>query len=74
MTLPRLTAISERWAHVPPLSVTVAGIASALGLRLESSDGKRKLKDETSFEDFVEQMIGAGMKQEGTPEWLKKST
>lgn len=36
MTIPKLIALIARWKIVPPLAVTLAGIASALGVEMKS--------------------------------------
>ena len=46
MTLPRMGAIAKRWEIVPPLSVSVAGIAMALGIKREPKKEAEQNVDE----------------------------
>lgn len=62
MTLPRMEAIAKHWETVPPLSVSLASIAAALGV-------KRSDKKETG-QDMGE-LIGALGGIAEKPAWLK---
>ena len=74
MTLPRLEAITERWKRIPPVSVTVAGIGVDLGMKLETRQNSKttRIKDETSFADFMASMGAVGSFEGKTPEWAKE--
>lgn len=71
MTLPRYRAIAERWNTFPPLSVTLAGIASVLGLKLGAERAPNRLSETMGFEEFVAGFGGGITKVERTPEWLR---
>jgi len=62
MTLPRMEAITKRWEVVPPLSVSIASIASALGVKREP-----KKAPEQSMDELVALMGGVSRR----PEWQK---
>lgn len=67
MTMPRMMAVLKRWEVVPPLSISIAGIASALGIvKREPS----RLEDKE--QDFSE-LIGVLGVSKGKPEWLTKT-
>jgi hypothetical protein len=40
MTLPRLDALQRHWERVPPVEVSVARIAMALGIEWRGSEGE----------------------------------
>lgn len=67
MTLPRMDAIVKHWEVIPPLAVSVASIASALGVKRQ---GKVEKKAEGSIDELMSVLGGAGFKQE-KPEWLR---
>lgn len=66
MTLPRMEAIAKRWETVPPLSVSVAGIAAALGIKREP---KKTVAEEQNIDELAALFGGISRK----PEWLTKT-
>jgi hypothetical protein len=62
MTLPRMEAVIKRWETVPPLSVSVAGIAAALGIKHEP-----KKAPEQNMDELMSLMGGVSRR----PEWQK---
>ncbi len=69
MTLPRYEAIAEHWEKVPPLSVSAAAIAQAMGVKREAP----KRKGEQDLQGLFETLGGAGFKTE-KPTWLQEPT
>lgn len=67
MTLPRMAAISKHWEQVPPVSITLAGIAAALGV---------KKPEKANVQQDMSALMGelGGMLKGGKPEWLTEST
>lgn len=67
MTLPRLDVIVEHWKKVPPLAVSAAAIASALGVgREKTAKPARKSSPAELFD-----MLGGSGFSTSKPEWLK---
>lgn len=69
MTLPRLDVIVAHWKKVPPLAVSVAAIATALGVGREKEAPKKK-KTASSAAELFDMLGGAGFST-SKPEWLK---
>lgn len=75
MTLPRLEAIFDRWERVPPITVSVAGIADSLGVKFKSLGGWRRKRDagggdlQALMADLGASGMGARSSKE-KPEWL----
>lgn len=65
MTLPRMQAFSKRWNVIPPLSVSVANIAVALGMKPKESPQDPG----SNLQEAVDMMGSAGMAS-GKPDWL----
>lgn len=57
MDLPRLTALQKHWKTVPPVSITLFGIASALGMKMPSEQRKQPSLEEAKA---VAAMMGPG--------------
>jgi hypothetical protein len=78
MTLPRLDAIVARWEQVPPLSVSAASIAEALGVKREAAAApRRKPKDEpgddaVAAQQLLDQLASMGFSTE-RPVWLNQT-
>lgn len=70
MTIPRFTAISAHWKRVPPIEVTLASIASVLGIKIGGE--KTAATSTSSIQELFESAQGAGFTT-GRPEWLKKT-
>jgi hypothetical protein len=68
MTLPRMEAVLKRWEQIPPLSVSLAGIAATLGVPRPSGGSKqaRGKNRQSLFDD----LRAAGVKPGKKPEWL----
>lgn len=64
MTLPRFDAIAKHWERIPPLSVSVAGIAAALGVERKARPSAGQDMGELAG------LVGSGFTSE-IPEWLK---
>lgn len=67
MTLPRMAAIAKRWEEVPPLSISIAGIAAALGVKKP----EKAAMQQQNMEELAG-MLGSTLGQ-GKPEWLTKT-
>lgn len=63
MTLPRMEAIAKHWEKIPPLSVSLAGIAAALGVKRE----EKKDESQQNLDELAAIFGGVS----GRPEWLK---
>ena len=59
-----MEAIAKRWEFIPPLSVSVARVAAALGVEL----GKQPAK-QNNIQELADVMGVAGMSSE-LPPWL----
>jgi hypothetical protein len=70
MTLPRLDAVLAHWENVPPLSVSTASIAAALGVQRATP---KKVDQAQNAQELMDLLGGAGFKSE-KPEWLKTAT
>lgn len=68
MTLPRLDVIVEHWKKVPPLAVSVAAIATALGVGREKAATKKKTA--SSAAELFDLLGGTGFST-SKPEWLR---
>lgn len=62
-----MSAISKHWEIVPPLSVSIAGIAAALGVKKPEKAGS----SQQNMEELAG-MLGTTL-QQGKPEWLTKT-
>jgi len=79
MTIPRLEALYRQWDKVPPLSVSVACIAYAMGMErktpttISSASSVKAGCEVDNIQGFVGALglIGNVQKLEKTPEWLK---
>lgn len=73
MTLPRLAVIAERWERVPPLSVSVACIAQALGAKPGRSSSKRDDAANEGSMDELMSIMGGGVNgfNSELPQWLR---
>jgi hypothetical protein len=69
MTLPRMAAISKHWDKIPPLSISLAGIAMALGVK--KPEKMTAEKAQSSMDELLGMM--GGQLAEGKPEWLTKT-
>jgi hypothetical protein len=68
MTLPRLDAVMARWKVVPPLSVSVATVAAALGVKVGTPEAKGD-----DAQGLIDMMGAAGLSSE-KPTWLQTTT
>jgi len=66
MTLPRMESVMKHWDKIPPVSVTLAGIAAALGVKRE----EKKEVDAGNIEELARLFGGVS---KGRPEWLTKT-
>ena len=79
MTLPRLDAIVAHWEVVPPLAVSVAAIASVLGVGRSSTKAPAKksgagaAKEVQDAQALIDLLGGAGFSTE-KPAWLRAET
>jgi hypothetical protein len=62
-----MAAIVKRWEVVPPLSVSIAGIAAALGVKRP----EKAAAQQGNMEELAG-MLGTTLGQ-GKPEWLTKT-
>lgn len=71
MTIPRMEAIAARWSKVPPLSVSVAMIAAALGVKLEQPAAGDDTGDAAGEQTGdLQGLVDVFGLSEGKPEWL----
>lgn len=80
MTLPRLEAVVARWQQTPPLSVSVAAIAEAVGVEFKKGPAPQqqqrsvrpaKKQSPQALFDLLGGAAGIGSEK---PEWLRKAT
>lgn len=78
MTIPRFVAICAHWQKVPPVAVSAARIAEALGVKVapapaSSTAGLQDEKERAASRQALVDMIGGaggGVNTE-MPEWLR---
>lgn len=71
VTLPRLDAIIKHWQQVPPLSVSAAAIASALGVG-PAAKREKKTSGEQDPSALLEMLGASGFASE-KPKWLNET-
>jgi hypothetical protein len=70
MTIPRMEAIAARWSKVPPLSVSVAMVAAALGVKLEQPAPDQTGAPAGEQQGDLQGLVDVFGLSEGKPEWL----
>lgn len=69
MTLPRLASIAAHWEKVPPLAVSAAAIAAALGVKRDAPAPTKKQDPQALFD-----ALGGGGFSMEKPTWLTAAT